>query len=159
VSRPRRGYSPSLDKSPLGDPRSRQSTDTGINSQDIAAPLALDSQGRATVAPSGALAVTPDGKLGVNVDHGLAIHTGSPQRVVVRTGRTVIVDRASGNLETNVSVADIRGLREFVHGLIHSTAPDISYAEPIVADAYTDPEAPFIYSEDGTDVLVSEVLH
>lgn len=159
MSRPHRGYSRLLDNSGLGDPRSRQSTDTGINEQDIAAPLHLDSQGRATVIPDGALAVTPDGKLGVNVDHGLAIRTGSPQRVVVRTGRTVIVDRNSGNLETNVSANDIRGLREFVHGLIHATAPDISYAEPLVADAYTDPEAPFLYNEDGTDVLVSEVLH
>lgn len=153
MTRPRIGNAPSL----KNDPRSRVN-DGGIGRESIASPLDLDAQGRATIRVGGPLVTTPDGKLDVNVDHGLSVRTGSPQRIVVRTSDTIVVGR-DGNLHAAVSPDDILGLRDFVRGIVAQSGVDISYAEPIVADAYTDPEAPFLYSEDGTDVLVSEVIH
>jgi hypothetical protein len=155
MSRPRRGYAPILGEN---DPRSRHANDSGIQADAIASPLVRDSQGRVTVKAEGALTTTPSGGIDVNVAHGLAVKTGSPQRIVVRTSKTIVVGR-TGDLEARVTALDIDGMESYIRTIVRSAAPDISYAEPLVADAYTDPEAPFLYSEDGTDVLVSEVLH
>lgn len=158
-NRPRRGYSPLLaQNSEFGDPRDRQNSSAGVESGEIATPLAKDSQGRVTVKLEGALHPTTTGGVEVKVDHGLAIQTGSPKRIVARTSNTVVVG-ADGNLHAKLTAAQIQGLKEYVLAIVKATAQDISYAEPLVADSYTDPEAPLIYNEDGTDVLVSEVLH
>ena len=152
MGRPRTGTAPSLQN----DPRSRN--DKPILPSDISAPFTLDSQNRLALRTDGGLYTTPQGTVEARVDHGIGIQTGSPKRIVARTSRTVVIDR-EGNLAANIAPADVLGLREYVLSLIRSNGLDISYAEPLVADAYTDPEAPLLYTDDGTDVVVSEILH
>lgn len=91
-ARPRQGFSPSLDKRPQGDPRSRQNIGAGVSVNDIAAPLVLNSQGRATVDATGPLVTRANGKLDLNFGAGLDVVTGSPKALVVRGSDSVVVN-------------------------------------------------------------------
>ena len=149
--RPRMGYAPSL----KSDPRDRQNNHVGVGENDIAAPLKIDAQGRATIDVAGPLTKTPDGKLDVHVTVGLSVRTGSPKSIGVNTSRTIVTDEQN-RLQANIGPGDIRGLEQYIRALVLKNALDISYSEVLVAD--TGGEPPLLYSEGGIDVVVSEII-
>ena len=163
-NRNRRGYSPLLnEKAAFGDPRDRQNANAGVDQSAFSAPLVHDANGRLTIAtdPRSPLVTRTSGELGINVDHGLGVRTGSPPRMIVLTSDTVVVGE-DGLLHARLTPYQIQGMTQFVQSLAQGSGGsgvDISYAEPLVADSYTETEAPLVYNEAGTDILVSELLY
>lgn len=73
----------------------------------LAAPLAEDAQGRATLRTAGAANLTPNGELTVEVGGGLATQAGSPEKVVVYPDHTLTVT-PEGKLHAQPTTRDVQ---------------------------------------------------
>lgn len=150
------------------DPRNRRQPQSGTTGNDLAAPLYIDVDGRIKIDLGDAFFIGPDGRMSLRVEHGLQIAAGSPLAVQVRLGREgsiqldrqdALIARPNSDQVRNMSSVDGDTVSDALDALSTSTGTgvDVSYKEPLVADSYITDEAPLVYNEDGTDLVMSEL--
>lgn len=95
--------------SPGDEPRNRRALDRGTTGADLAPPLALDKEGRVTIAldPRGALGITPQGQIYLRLGEGLELVPGSPHTLRVKRSQTITSD-VQGRLRARSSTTEIR---------------------------------------------------